>query len=118
MKLLINDPIYSLPLSRFYGSIMNYFNTLSGDSMFHTKDHKTGYLFDGGPFSWLGPKRKRLIEKSWAKLFRETILPNLPVGALMKCYHLSHGAPTKELYAMMGVLWFSSRCLIVPMKKP
>ena len=104
MKLLINDPIYSLPLSRFYGSIMNYFNTLSGDSMFHTKDHKTGYLFDGGPFSWLGPKRKRLIEKSWAKLFRETILPNLPVGALMKCYHLSHGAPTKELYAMMGVM--------------
>jgi hypothetical protein len=104
MKLLINDPIYSLPLSRFYGSIMNYFNTLSGDSMFHTKDHKTGYLFDGGPFGWLGPKRKRLIEKSWAKLFRETILPNLPVGALMKYYHLSHGAPTKELYAMMGVM--------------
>lgn len=72
--------------------------------MFHTKDHKTGYLFDGGPFSWLGPKRKRLIEKSWAKLFRETILPNLPVGVLMKYYHLSHGSPTKELYAMMGVM--------------
>jgi hypothetical protein len=104
MKLLINDPIYSLLLSRFYGSIMNHFNSLSGDSMFHTKDRKTGYLFDGGPFSWLGPKRKRLIEKSRAKLFRETILPNLPVGVLMKYYHLSHGAPTKERYAMRGVM--------------
>ena len=72
--------------------------------MFHTKDHKTGYLFGKGPFGWLGPRRKRLIDTSWAKLFREKILPSLPVNTLMQHYHLSRGAPTKELYAMLGVM--------------
>ena len=72
--------------------------------MFHTKDHKTGYLFDQGPFGWLGPRRKRLIDTSWAKLFREKILPSLPVNTLMQHYHLSQGAPTKELYTMLGVM--------------
>ena len=104
MKLLIDSPIFPLPRSRYYGSIGNYFNTLSGDAMFHTKDHKTGYLFDQGPFGWLGPRRKRLIDTSWAKLFREKILPSLPVNTLMQHYHLSQGAPTKELYTMLGVM--------------
>jgi len=72
--------------------------------MFHVKDHKTGYLFDHGPFHWLGPKRAKLIEQSWAMIFRETILPNLPVHTLKKYYHSSMGAPTKELAAMMGVM--------------
>jgi len=72
--------------------------------MFYTKDHKTGYLFDHGPFHWLGPKRTKLIEQSWAMLFRDTILPNLPVDKLKNHYHTSMGAPTKELTAMMGVM--------------
>jgi hypothetical protein len=70
--------------------------------MFYTKDHKTGYLFDHGPFHWLDQKRKKLIDKSWAKLFREEILPNLPVNKLAPFYNPGKGAPTKELYAMLG----------------
>lgn len=72
--------------------------------MFNVKDHKTGYLFKHGPFTWLGPKRSKLIEQSWAMIFRDTILPNLPVNKLKKHYHSSVGAPTKDLAAMMGVM--------------
>jgi len=100
----MNTLNFLLHNNRLYGNIMNYINTLSGDSMYYSKDHKTGYLFDHGPFHWLGPKRTKLIEQSWAMLFRETILPNLPVQTLRKYYHSSMGAPTKELAAMMGVM--------------
>ena len=72
--------------------------------MFHTKDHKTGYLFDHGPFHWLDQKRKKLIDTSWAKLFREEILPNLPVSKLIPFYSPGKGAPTKELHAMLGAI--------------
>lgn len=70
--------------------------------MIHTKDHKTLDMFD--PFPFLGPKRKQRIEASWAKLFREEILPVLPVHKMLAYYHASKGAPTKELYAMLGLL--------------
>ncbi len=70
--------------------------------MIYTKDHKTVNIFD--PFDYLGPKRKSLIENSWAKLFRDEILPELPVLKLQPFYHNSRGAPTKELYAMLGLM--------------
>ena len=72
--------------------------------MFYAKDHKTGYLCSHGPFNWLGPKRTKLFEQSWALIFRDRILPNLPVDRLRKYYHSSRGAPTKELAAMLGVM--------------
>lgn len=70
--------------------------------MIYTKDHKTLDMFD--PFPFLGPKRKQRIEASWAKLFREELLPVLPVDQVQTYYHPSKGAPTKELYAMLGLL--------------
>ncbi len=70
--------------------------------MIYTKDHKTLDMFD--PFPFLGPRRKARIEASWAKLFREEILPVLPVHKIQKYYHAYKGAPTKELYAMLGLL--------------
>ena len=70
--------------------------------MIHTKDHKTLDMFT--PFPFLGPKRKARIEASWAKLFREEVLPVLPVHKVHTYYHKSKGAPTKELYAMLGLL--------------
>ncbi len=68
--------------------------------MFFTKDHKTGYIFD--PFEFLGPQRRQLLDTSWAKFFREEILPELPVNKLKSYYHKTTGRPTKELYALMG----------------
>jgi len=70
--------------------------------MIYTKDHKTRDMFD--PFPFLGPKRKERIEASWAKVFREHILPNLPVEKVFSKYDPVMGAPTKELYAMLGLM--------------
>ena len=70
--------------------------------MIYTKDHKTRDMFD--PFPFLGPKRKQRIEGSWAKVFREHILPSLPVEKVFSQYDPVMGAPTKELYAMLGLM--------------
>lgn len=70
--------------------------------MIYTKDHKTLDMFD--PYPFLGPKRKQRIQASWAKLFREEILPTLPVEKVFSHYDASQGAPTKELYAMLGLM--------------
>jgi hypothetical protein len=70
--------------------------------MIHIKDHKTPDMFD--PFPILGPKRKQRIEESWAKIFREHILPVLPVEKVFSKYNSVMGAPTKELYSMLGLM--------------
>ena len=70
--------------------------------MIHIKDHKTPDMFD--PFPFLGPKRKQRIEESWAKVFREHILTTLPVEKIFSKYDPVFGAPTKELYAMLGLM--------------
>ena len=70
--------------------------------MIHIKDHKTHDMFD--PFPFLGPKRKQRIEESWAKIFREHILTTLPVEKIFSKYNPVFGAPTKELYAMIGLM--------------
>jgi hypothetical protein len=70
--------------------------------MQYTKDHKTGYLFD--PFGHLGPKRRKLLEQSWAGVFREYLLNELPVEKIAKHFHPSMGRPSKELYTALGIL--------------
>lgn len=68
--------------------------------MINVKDHKTGYLFD--PWEFLGPKRRKLMDESWAGLFREKILCELPVPQFAKAFSEIYGRPTKELYAILG----------------
>jgi len=70
--------------------------------MINIKDHKTLNIFDPLPF--LGPKRRRLMESSWAKVFRDHVLGALPVDKIFKNYHWAMGRPTKELYAMLGAM--------------
>lgn len=70
--------------------------------MINIKDHKTLHMFD--PLAFLGPKRKKLMDTSWGKLFRDHIVPGLPVNKVFKNYHWAMGRPTKELYAMLGVM--------------
>ena len=52
--------------------------------MFHVKDNKQGYIFD--PFEYLGPKRLADLKISWTEIFRQEILPALPVESLRKYY--------------------------------
>jgi len=59
-------------------------------------------MFD--PFSFLGPKRLKLLTNSWAGLFRQEVLPHLPVHLLSEHFAHEMGRPTKELYAMMGIM--------------
>ena len=70
--------------------------------MIHTRDHKTGYIFD--PWHFLGRKRRKLMDESWAALFREHILCALPVNKVAPFFSEHMGRPTKELYTALGVL--------------
>jgi hypothetical protein len=72
--------------------------------MIHTRDHQTDYLFD--PWDYLGPKRKKLLTESWAGVFREHILRELPVHKIAPYFSEGSGRPTKELYAALGGLIF------------
>lgn len=77
-------------------------NRLEAEHMIYTKDHKTGYLFD--PWAYLGPKRRKLMEQSWAGLFRKEILSELPIAQIASSFSEELGRPTKELYAALGTL--------------
>ena len=70
--------------------------------MLHTKNHKVVPLFD--PWEFLGPKRRKLMEQSWAGVFRQHILTELPVSQLKPFFASDVGRPTKELYSIIGAL--------------
>lgn len=70
--------------------------------MFNAKNHKQLNMFD--PWDYLGPKRRKELDKSWAGLFRHNILKTLPVDKLRKHYHSSNGRPSKELYSLLGLM--------------
>ncbi len=70
--------------------------------MFYVKNHKQLNMFD--PWEYLGPKRRKELDKSWSGLFRHKILQTLPVNILRKHYHSSNGRPSKELYSMLGLM--------------
>ena len=70
--------------------------------MFTLRDRRTGDLFDR--WSDLGEKRRRLLDRSWAGVFRNHLLGALPADAL--CRHLDDrlGRPSKDLHVVIGVL--------------
>ena len=70
--------------------------------MIHARDHKTPYMID--PWDYLGPKRRKLLDQSWAGLFREHILSELPVHKIASCYTDGFGRPSKEIFAALGAL--------------
>ncbi len=70
--------------------------------MVHIKDHNQQQLFD--PWAFLSPKRRQLLDQSWAGLFREQILCELPVSQLAPFFDNRFGRPTKELHTVLGVL--------------
>ena len=45
--------------------------------MIHIKNHRQRDLFD--PWSFLSPKRRQLLDESWAGFFREHLLCELAV---------------------------------------
>ncbi|MBI5117925.1 transposase, partial [Candidatus Poribacteria bacterium] len=72
--------------------------------MFHARDCKTGSLFD--KWAHMGPKRRKLLDDSWAGFFRREILPELPVEKIAPAFDEAFGRPTKEMYTTLGALIF------------
>lgn len=70
--------------------------------MFHVKDHKTIYMFD--PFDYLGPKRRKMLDESWAGIFRDHVRHVLPVKLLLPYFNAKMGRPSNELVALMGAM--------------
>lgn len=75
---------------------------LNGNSMIYKKNHKQMQIVD--PWSHLSPRRRKRLETEWPGLFQKNILMELPVDELSASFHGTFGAPTKELYAILGAL--------------
>ena len=70
--------------------------------MINVKNPNQLNIFD--PWDHLTPKQRQLLESGWPGLFKENILPSIPVGKVAKFFDQTCGRPTKELYAMLGAL--------------
>jgi len=70
--------------------------------MITVNDHQTEWLFD--PWKHLGPKRRKLLEKSWSGVFRKYLLEKLPVNRVARHFDEVMGRPSKELYTALGAL--------------
>ncbi|MBU8920973.1 MAG: transposase [Bacteroidales bacterium] len=69
--------------------------------MINIKDHHTGWLID--PWDHLGPKRRKLLDSSWAGVFRKYLFEKLPIERIARHFDESQGRPTKELYTALGM---------------
>lgn len=83
--------------------IISNINNIGAIDLIHIKDHKQGYLLD--PWDYVGPKRRRRMEESWAGFFRREILDKLPVDRLASVFTSDFGRPSKELHTILGVLF-------------
>lgn len=70
--------------------------------MIRIKNHKQRDIFD--PWSFLSPKRRRILDESWPGLFREHLLDEMPVNQIVPFFSKDFGRPSKELYTLLGVL--------------
>jgi len=70
--------------------------------MIRIKNQKQNTLFD--PWSFLSPKRRELLDQSWAGLFQKELLCELPVGEVAPFFNDGFGRPTKEMYTVLGAL--------------
>ena len=70
--------------------------------MIKVKDPNQLHIFD--PWSFLTPKRRQMLAAGWPGLFREHILPCIPVNKFSKHFNATFGRRSKELYSMLGAL--------------
>jgi hypothetical protein len=70
--------------------------------MIHIKNHKQKDLFD--PWRFISPKRREMLNQSWAGLFQKELLCELPVDEVASFFSDDFGRPTKELHTVLGAL--------------
>jgi hypothetical protein len=74
--------------------------------MIHLVDPRQDRLVD--PFEGvIPPAGRRIIAEGWQGLFRHVLLEVMPVGELVPHFSQALGAPTKELYAMAGLVFLA-----------
>jgi hypothetical protein len=74
--------------------------------MIHLVDPRQDRLFD--PFEGVIPAAgRRIIGEGWQGVFRHVLLEVMPVGELAPHFSQTLGAPTKELYAMAGLVFLA-----------
>ena len=66
------------------------------------KDHQTSRLFD--PWDYVGPKRRKLLDRSWSEIFRTYLPEKLPVHRVARYFDEAMGCPGKELYTAIGCI--------------
>lgn len=52
----------------------------------------------------LGAKRKQLLDRSWAGVFQDYLLLELPVGEQTLHFSKDFGRPSKDLHVVLGAL--------------
>ncbi len=73
--------------------------------MINIKNTGQNYLPGLEPWRNIYSLRKlKLLQKSWAEVFRKHILPLLPAEQIFHLYSSHRGRPTKELYSIMGTV--------------
>lgn len=70
--------------------------------MLKTRDRTAGLLFDA--WGALGDKRRALLDRSWAGVFRRHLLEHLPTAELATCFSNGTGRPSKDAHVIFGVL--------------
>lgn len=68
--------------------------------MLTLRDPQSGDLFD--PWEYLGPQRRKLLEQSWAGVFRDYLLQHLPVKELAVSFRDDFGRPVNLLQYLDG----------------
>ena len=71
-------------------------------AMITLRDRQTNTLFD--PWERLGAKRRNLLDRCWAGVFREQLLDHLPAYKLSGHFLESFGRPSKDLHVVLGAL--------------
>lgn len=75
---------------------------VKGKNMLKVKNPNQLDIFD--PWGFLTPKRRQLLDAGWPGLFREHILPTIPVHKVAQYFNETFGRPTKEFYSAIGAL--------------
>jgi hypothetical protein len=91
-----------LPFPLQFGIETKNNQKVKGGQMIKAKNPNQLHIFD--PWDFLTPKRRHMLDTGWPGLFRELILPTIPVEEVFKFFNSSFGRPTKELFSTLGAL--------------
>ena len=70
------------------------FQYVTGKAVFNIKDHKTLCMSDS--FDYLGSKRRKMPDESWAGIFRDNVRHMLPVELLLPYFSAKTGDPSNQ----------------------